>query len=85
MRRKARTARKATVRKVKAPVRRPRPKKADAVGALVAASAPALGLAIDPAWEKTIRFNLELLLRHAALVDEFPLPDEIEPAPVFHA
>ena len=32
-----------------------------------------------------VKFNLELILRIAALVDEFPLPDEAEPAPVFHA
>jgi hypothetical protein len=26
-----------------------------------------------------------LILRHAKLIDEFPLADDIEPAPVFHA
>ena len=57
----------------------------DPVGALVAASAKALGLAIEPAWEPSVKFNLQLILRHAALVDEFPLPDDAEPAPVFHA
>jgi len=57
----------------------------DPVEALVAASAKALGLAIEPAWEPSVKFNLQLILRHAALVDEFPLPDDAEPAPVFHA
>jgi hypothetical protein len=57
----------------------------DNMGALVAASAQALGLAIEPAWEANISFNLHLILRHAALVDEFPLPDDAEPAPVFQA
>jgi hypothetical protein len=57
----------------------------DPIGALVAASAKALGLAIEPAWEASVKFNLQLILRHAALVDEFPLPDDAEPAPVFHA
>jgi hypothetical protein len=52
---------------------------------LVAASALALGLKLDPAWEAGVRFNLQLILRHAALVDEFPLPDDAEPAPIFHA
>ena len=32
-----------------------------------------------------LNFNLQLVLRHATLVDEFPLPDDAEPAPVFHA
>jgi hypothetical protein len=30
-------------------------------------------------------FNLRLIFRHAKLVDEFPLADDIKPAPVFHA
>jgi len=55
------------------------------MGALVAASAKALGLAIEPAWAANVQFNLQLILRFAALVDEFPLPDDIEPAPIFHA
>jgi Protein of unknown function (DUF4089) len=52
---------------------------------LVTASAQALGLTIDPAWQANVTFNLQLILRYAALVDEFPLPDDAEPAPVFHA
>ena len=32
-----------------------------------------------------ITFNLQLLFKHATLVDEFPLPDDTEPAPVFRA
>ena len=50
---------------------------------MVAATAPALGLQMDPAWEAGVTFNLQLLIRHATLVDEFALPDEAEPAPVF--
>ena len=53
--------------------------------ALVAASAPALGLSIDPAWRDGVKFHLRLLLEHAARVDDFALADESEPAPVFHA
>ena len=60
-----------------------RPK--NSIDAFVAASAQALGLALDPAWQKSIAFNLRLILRHAALVDEFALLDDAEPAPVFHA
>jgi hypothetical protein len=58
---------------------------ADAIGALVVANALALGLNLDPAWHEAVAFNLRLILRHAALVDEFALPDDAEPAPVFHA
>ena len=57
----------------------------DVIDSLVAASAQALGLPLDPAWQDDIKFNLRLILRHAALVDEFHLPDDAEPAPVFHA
>jgi len=49
----------------------------------LAAAAPALRLQMDPAWEASVTFNLQLLMRHAALVNEFDLPDEAEPAPVF--
>jgi hypothetical protein len=61
------------------------PLQRDAIDAMVAAAAQALGLPIDPAWQANVKFNLQLILRHAALVDEFPLPDDAEPAPVFRA
>ncbi|HYA04710.1 MAG TPA: DUF4089 domain-containing protein [Xanthobacteraceae bacterium] len=57
----------------------------DSIDALVTASARALGLTLDPAWRAGVVFNLQLILSHAALVDEFALRDEAEPAPVFHA
>jgi hypothetical protein len=57
----------------------------DAIDLLVTAGAQALGLALDPAWQGSVKFNLQLILRHAALVDEFPLLEDAEPAPVFHA
>jgi len=60
-------------------------KREDSIDALVTANAQALGLTLDPAWHDSIAFNLRLILRHAALVDEFALPDDAEPAPVFHA
>jgi Protein of unknown function (DUF4089) len=59
--------------------------KPDAIDALVTAGAQALALPIDPAWHGGIRFNLQLVLTLAARVDEFALPDDAEPAPVFHA
>jgi hypothetical protein len=49
------------------------------------AAAAVLGISLDPAWHDAIRFHLELSLRAADLVAEFPLPDEADPAPVFTA
>ncbi len=51
----------------------------------IATSADVLDLPVDPAWHAAIRFNLEVTFRLAALVAEFPLPDDAEPAPVFRA
>ncbi len=45
----------------------------------------ALALPIDDAWKPAVKVNLEVSLRLARLVDEFPLPDETEPASVFAA
>jgi Protein of unknown function (DUF4089) len=70
----------------KAAAKKPSAKpKHDALDPVIAANAQALGLTLDPSWQDNIKFNLQLVLRHAALVDEFPLPDDAEPAPVFHA
>lgn len=74
-----------TARRVKARSDAVGATKQDALAALVAAGAQALALPIDPAWHAGVKFNLQLLFIHAALVDEFPLPDETEPAPVFRA
>ena len=60
-------------------------KAADPIDALVAANARSLGLTLDPAWHQGVAFNLRLILHLGALVDEFKLPDDAEPAPVFHA
>jgi hypothetical protein len=51
----------------------------------IAAVAKALNLPIEDAWRPAVRTNLEVSLRLAKLVDEFPLPDETEPASVFVA
>jgi hypothetical protein len=53
--------------------------------AWITSSAALLGLPIEVAWMPAIRANVEVTLRLAKLVDEFPLPDEVEPAPVFKA
>jgi hypothetical protein len=73
-----------------APKARSRPRRAaagaqDSIDTLIAASAQALRLPLDPAWHAAVRANLQLLLKHAALVEEFSLPDDTEPAPVFRA
>jgi hypothetical protein len=62
-----------------------KPPKADNIAALVAANAQALGLDIKPAWRQGVIFNLGLIMRFAALVDEFPLPDDAETAPIYRA
>ena len=51
----------------------------------VTSSAKELGLAIEPEWKASITANLETIFKIAALVDEFELPDDTEPAPVFEA
>jgi hypothetical protein len=57
----------------------------DAIDRLVRAAAATLDLPLDPTWHAGVAFNLHLIMRHASLIDEFALPDESEPAPVFHA
>ena len=57
----------------------------DPLDALIEAGTALLGIPVDPAWHESIRFNLEVTLRHAAAVEAFQLPDEAEPAPVFRA
>ena len=59
--------------------------KDDQLDALVDAAASALALPVDPAWKPAIKANLQVTLRLGALVAEFELPDEAEPAPVFEA
>ncbi len=57
----------------------------ETLDAYIEAAARALSLPIEPEWKPAIRANLQATLKHAAVVDEFPLPDEAEPAPVFRA
>ena len=42
-----------------------------------------VGLAIDPADRAAVAQQLTGLLATARLVTEFPLPDDVEPGPVF--
>jgi len=53
--------------------------------AYVDAAAHALGIPLRPEWRDSVKANLAVSFRMAALVTAFPLPDEAEPAPVFEA
>lgn len=44
-----------------------------------------LGLTVEAEWREAVRAHLAVTLRLGALVADFPLPDEAEPAPVFMA
>jgi hypothetical protein len=62
-----------------------RPALTDPLDTYIDAVSAALGLTIDPAWKPAVRANLEVSLKLARQVDEFPLPDETEPASIFSA
>lgn len=51
----------------------------------VARSAEHLGFTLEPGWKEGTRANIETIFKLAALVESFPLPDDIEPAPIFEA
>jgi hypothetical protein len=51
--------------------------------AYVDAAARLIGLPLDPAHRAGVVLNLERIAQMAALVMEFPLPEETEPAPVY--
>ena len=57
----------------------------DPLDDVITATAEALALPIEPAWQPAVRTHLEVTLRLAKLIDEFELPDDAEPAPVFRA
>jgi hypothetical protein len=57
----------------------------DPLDGFIEAAARVLALPIEPQWLPDIKANLAVTLRAAALVADFALPDESEPAPVFRA
>jgi hypothetical protein len=57
----------------------------DELDRLIEAQALLLGLDARPEWREAIRANLRVTLRFGALIEDFALPDEAEPAPVFAA
>lgn len=53
--------------------------------AIIDAATALTGIPLAPDWRENIRTHLAITLRLARLVQDFPLPDETEPAPVFRA
>jgi hypothetical protein len=51
----------------------------------VEAAIASAGLPVEPEWRAGIDAHFEAITRAAALVMEFPLDDEFDPAPVFAA
>lgn len=58
---------------------------ADTTDDFIDAAAMLLGLPVALEWKPAVRANLALTLTFARIVEEFPLPDDAEPAPVFEA
>ena len=58
---------------------------ADHLDDYINAVASAMALPVEDAWRPAVRANLEVSLRLARLVDEFPLPDETESAAIYSA
>lgn len=57
----------------------------DPIEKFIDAAARALDLPLEESWKPAVRANLEVTFRLARLVEEFPLPDDAEPAPVYEA
>jgi hypothetical protein len=51
--------------------------------AMIDALLPATGIPLDPAWRAAVAANLRVAAAIAAGLQDFDLPDAIEPAPVF--
>lgn len=62
-----------------------KPTKRDPLDEFIAIGTRAHGLKIEKAWMPAVRDHLLVTLRHGALVSDFSLPDDAEPAPVFKA
>jgi hypothetical protein len=58
---------------------------ADPLDEYIDAVSRALALPVEESWKPVVKANLEVSLKMARLVEEFPLPDETEPASVFAA
>ena len=58
---------------------------ADQLDDYMNAVARAMALPLEDAWRPAVRANLDVSLRLARLVDEFPLPDDAESAAIYSA
>ncbi|HBK06533.1 MAG TPA: DUF4089 domain-containing protein [Acetobacteraceae bacterium] len=56
-----------------------------ALDAMIDAGTTLLGIEMKPEWRAAVRMHLTISLGHAAVVLETPLPDHLDPAPVFRA
>jgi len=86
---KSKASARSKARKARAPIRRAKVpgamKVPDPLDAHILAATGALGLKVEKSWLRAVRGNLRVTLDQAAIVSEFPLPDDAEPAPVFRA
>jgi Protein of unknown function (DUF4089) len=82
---KARTSRAPLQSRAKPGMKPAKPPARDPLDAFIDAAARTLGLVVEPSWRPAVKLNLALIYRQAALVTDFPLPDDTEPAPVFTA
>jgi hypothetical protein len=57
----------------------------DELDRYIDAAAKMLNLSLETEWVPAVRDNLAVTLRLAATVQDFPLPDDVDPAPVFTA
>ena len=58
---------------------------AQPITAFIRAGAALLRLPIDPAWEDGVAFHLRTILAQGAALTDPPLPDRLDPAPVYRA
>ena len=58
---------------------------ADPLDQMIDVAAQALRIPLEPQWKAEVKTQLQVTLRHGAMVAEFPLPDDLEPAFVFKA
>ena len=57
----------------------------DELDAWLDANAALLGIAVMPEWRDAVCMHLRITRDMAQRVMEFDVPDEFDPAPVFHA
>jgi hypothetical protein len=57
----------------------------DSLDTYIDSAAEVLALPVEPAWKPAVNANLQVTLRLAAVVAEFELADEAEPASTFEA